>query len=228
MSHPTSEPNGQPQKVSLAAAEAQYQQSLKAASTVIGKISPWLFEVGSWIFGGLIAFTLLVMASLLTVGPVDLAVKLATVAFAVSLPLNVTGLVLLRLMRDLKPVHFEGVAQVFQEAGLTPGEQQIPSVASLEALRERGTRIALSATLGMLVLSSILTILAMTAALWHMSWWIGVAFLATVLISLVIIQVALATSQPPVSAEEKMRRRRYREELVRQAKERSRQEKEPR
>jgi hypothetical protein len=184
-----------------------------------------LFEVGSWIFGGLIAFTLLVLASLLTVGPVDLAVKLSTVAFAVSLPLTVTGLVLVRLVRDLKPVHFEGVAQVFQEAGLTPGEQQIPSVASLEALRERGTRIVLSTTLSMLGLSSILTIGGMTAALWHMSWWIGTAFLATVLLSLVIIQLALATSQPPVTAEEKTKRRRYRADLRRQAKERSRQEK---
>jgi hypothetical protein len=184
-----------------------------------------LFEVGSWIFGGLIAFTLLVLASLLTVGPVDLAVKLSTVAFAVSLPLTVTGLILLRLGRDLKPVHFEGVTQVFQEAGLTPGEQQIPSVASLEALRERGTRIVLSTTLGMLGLSSILMVVGMTAALWHMSWWIGVAFLATVLISLAIVQVALATSQPPVSAEERTKRRRYRQELTRQAKERSRQQK---
>jgi len=225
MSQPTSGPNGQPQEVSLAAAEVQYQQSLKAVGTVMENISPWLFEVGSWIFGGLIAFTLLVLASLLTVGPVDLAVKLSTVAFAMSLPLSVTGLVLLRLMRDLKPVHFDGVAQVFQEAGLTPGAQQIPSVASLEALRQRGTRIVLSTTLGMLGLSSLLTITAMTAALWHMSWWIGVAFLATILISLVIIQVALATSQPPVSKEERTRRRRYREELIRQAKERSRQEK---
>src|SRR5215469_1254924 len=205
MSHPTSEPNGepngQPQKVSLAAAEAQYQQSLKAASTVMENISPWLFEVGSWIFGGLIAFTLLVLASLLTVGPVDLAVKLSTVAFAVSLALNKTGLVLLRLVRDLKPVQFEGIAQVFQEAGLTPGEEQIPSVASLKTLRDRGTRIVLSTTVGMLGLSSTLTIVAMTAALWHMAWWIGAAFLAAVVISLVIIQIALVTSQPPMSAE---------------------------
>jgi hypothetical protein len=225
MSLPRSGPNDQPQEVSLAAAEVQYQQSLKAVGKVVERISPWLFEVGSWIFGGLIAFTLLVVASLLTVGPVDLSVKLSMVAFAVSLPLAVTGLVLLRLARDLQPVHFEGVAQVFQEAGLTPGAQQIPSVASLEALRKRGTPIVLSTTLGLLGLSSILTIVGMTAALWHMAWWIGVAFLATVLISLVMIQVALATSQPPVSAEEKTQRRRYREELIRQARERSRQEK---
>jgi hypothetical protein len=212
----------------LATAEVQYQQSLEAVGKVMRNISPWLLEVGSWIFGGLIAFTLLVLASLLTVGPVDLAVKLSTVAFAVSLPLNVTGLVLLRLVRDLKPVQFEGITQVFQEAGLTPGKQQIPSVASLEALRERGTRVVLSTTIGMLGLSGTLTLVGMTTALWHMSWWIGLAFLVTVVISLVVIQIALATSQPPVSAEERTKRRRYRQELVRQAKERSQQEKQRR
>jgi hypothetical protein len=161
-------PNDQPQDISLAAAEAQYQQSLKAVGIVMDNISPWLFEVGSWIFGGLIAFTLLVLASLLTVGPVDLSVKLSTVAFAVSLPLNVTGLVLLRLVRDLKPVQLEGITHVFQKAGLTPGQQQIPSIASLEAMRERGTRTVMRTTMGILGLSSVLTIVAITAALWHM------------------------------------------------------------
>jgi MFS family permease len=223
MSQSDPRPIGQPQDISLAAAEAQYQQSLKAVGIVMDDISPWLFEVGSWIFGGLIAFTLLVLASLLTVGPVDLSVKLSTVTFAVSLPLNATGLILLRLVRDLKPLQLEGITQAFQEAGLTPGQQQIPSVASLKEMRERGSRTVLSTTMGILGLSGVLTIVGITAALWHMSWWIGVAFLVTVLISLVIIQIALATSQPPVPAEEKTRRRRYRNELLRQAKERSRQ-----
>ena len=57
MSQFDSTPNGQSQDISLAAAEAQYQQSLKAVGIVMDDISPWLFEVGSWIFGGLIAFT---------------------------------------------------------------------------------------------------------------------------------------------------------------------------
>jgi hypothetical protein len=218
-------PNSQSQDISLAAAEAQYQQSMKAVGIVMDDISPWLFEVGSWIFGGLIAFTLLVVAALLTVGPVDSSVKVSTVAFAVSLPLNVTGLVLLRLVRDMQPVQLEGITHAFQEAGLTPGQEQFPSIAALAEMRERGTRMVLSSTMGILGLSAVLTIVGITAALWHMSWWIGVAFLVTVLISLVIIQLALAAAQPRVPAEEKARRRRYRDEIVRQAKERSRPQK---
>ena len=218
----------QHEEVSLAAAEALYTQSMKAVSKLMENIVPWLLDAGSWIFGGLIAFNLLVMASLITVGPVDLAIKISTAAFALALPLNVTGLVLLKLMQDLKPVGFEGITQAFQDVGLSPGENQIPSLTSLEALRKRGTRIVLSTTLGILALSGTLTLTGIMAALWHMAWWIAVAFLAMVLISLIISQVALVTSQPPVSAEEKAHRRRYRDELIRQAKERSRQAKEQR
>jgi uncharacterized membrane protein len=216
----------QHQEVSLAAAEAQYRQSMTAYSKLLEKGTPWLFDVGSWVFGGLIAFTLLIMASLITVGPADLYIKIATVALALALPLDVTGLVLLRLVQDIKPVRFEEeVTQTFQEAGLTPGEQQIPSLTSLQALRIRGTQVALRYALGILTLCIVLTLAGMMATLWHMAWWIGVAFAAMVLISLVTILVAMASIQPPVSAEERAQRRRDRDELIRQAKERARQDK---
>src|SRR5215472_2943551 len=96
----------------------------KAFGKLVESITPWLVEFGSWIFGGLIAFTLLVMASLITVGPVDPAITVATAAFALALPLDLTGLLLLRLLQDLKHVGFEEeAAQAFQEAGFTVGEQ---------------------------------------------------------------------------------------------------------
>jgi ABC-type multidrug transport system fused ATPase/permease subunit len=191
----------------------------KAFGNLFEKITPWLFEFGSWIFGGLIAFTLLVMAPLITIGPVDPAIMVATTAFALALPLNVTGLFLLKLLQDLKKVGFEeGLAQAFQEAGFTVGEQ-VATPTSLEAMRQRRTRVVLSSSLGILVLSALLTLTGMTATLWHLAWWIGVVFLAMVMLCLVIVNVAFVTSQPPDSPEEKERKRRYREEMTRQAKE---------
>ncbi|MDE3230263.1 MAG: hypothetical protein KGO05_10305 [Chloroflexota bacterium] len=226
MSHSQPVAATQQQEVSLAAAEAQYYQSMKAYSKLLEKGAPWLFDVGSWVFGGLIAFTILIMASLITVGPVDLAIKTATVALALALPLNVTGLVLLRLVQDIKPVRFEEeVSQTFQEVGLTPGEMQIPSLTTLQAMRVRGTRIALGFALGILTVSLLLTLVGLAATLWHMAWWIAVAFAAMVAISALLTLVAMAVSQPPVSAEEKRRRKQYRDELIRQAKERTREEK---
>jgi len=207
------------QESSLAAAEDQVKKNLKAFGEFIERITPWLFDVGSWIFGGLIAFTLLVIASLLTVGPVDHAINISTAAFALALPLDVTGLFLLKLVQDLKQVGFEEeLAQAFHEVGFTVGEQVL-SPNALESMRKRRTRIVLGYCLGILVLGALLTLTGVIAALWNMAWWIGVAFFAMVMISLGIVMVVIATAQPPDSAEEKERRGRYRDEIIRRAKE---------
>ncbi len=226
------------QEVSLAAAEEQRKQSRKPiwqatqgeAWKVIDKlferITPWLLEVGSWIFGGLIAFNLLVLASLFTIGPVDPAVMVSTSAFALALPLNVSGLILLRLVQDLKHVGFEEeVAQAFQEVGFTVGEQ-VAAPKALELLQKRRTVVFLSFSLGILALSFLLTLTGMIAVLWHMAWWIGAGFFAMVMISLVIVSVAIVTSQPPESEEEKEQKRRYRDEITRQEKAQSKKNKE--
>ena len=219
------------QEISRAAPEEQDKQSSKriwqatpgevwkAFGKFFDRITPWLFEVGSWVFGGLIAFILLIMASLFTVGPVDPAIMVATAAFALALPLNVTGLVLLRLTQDLKHVGFEEeLTQAFQEVGFTVSEL-ISSAKDLESQRKRRTVNVLGSSLGILALSLLLTLTGMMAALWHMAWWIGVCFFAMVMISLAIVTVALVTSQPPGSQEEKEQKRRYREEMTRRAKE---------
>jgi len=206
------------QEISRAAPQEQNKQNMKAFGKFVERITPWLFEVGSWSFGGLIAFTLLVVASLLTVGPVDPAIMVAMTAFALALPLDVAGLILLRLVQDLKRVGFEEeVVQVFQDVGFTVGEQ-MASPTALESLRKRRTGIVLGDSLGILALSGLLTLTGMTAALWHMAWWIGVVFLAMVLISLAMVIVAIITIQPRGSQEEKEYKRRYREEMTRQAK----------
>jgi ABC-type multidrug transport system fused ATPase/permease subunit len=210
------------QEISLAASEKQNKQIMKAFGQLIERIAPWLLEFGSWIFGGLIAFTLFVMASLFTIGPVDPAIMVSTAAFAFALPLNVTGLFLLRLVKDLKQVGFEEeFAQAFQDVDFTVG-QQVASPKTLVSLKKRRTSSFLAYSFGILAVSALLTLTGMIAVLWYMAWWIGVIFFVMVIISLVIVIVALVTAQPPESPEEKERNRRYREELTRQAKERRR------
>ena len=216
---PQPDPN---QEISLVASEEQNKQIMKAFGKLVERITPWLLEFGSWIFGGLIAFTLLVMASLFTIGPVDPAITVSTAAFALALPLNVTGLFLLRLVKDLKQVGFEEeFAQAFQDVDFTVREQ-VASPKALESLRKRRTGFFLGYSLGILAVSILLTLTGMIAVLWHMAWWIGVIFFVMVLISQVIVILALVTSQLPESPEEKEQKRRYREELTRQAKEQKR------
>jgi hypothetical protein len=202
------------QEISRAAPDESYKQTMKAFGKLVERITPWLFEFGSWIFGGLIAFNLIVIAALIPVGPVDPAIMVSTTAFALALPLDVAGFFLLRLVPDMKRVGIEEeAAQAFQDVGFTVGEQVV-SPKALEALQKRRTRIVLRYSYGILALSAILTLTGMTAVLWHMAWWIGVAFIVMVMISLVIVIVAIVTSQPPNSAEEQEQQRRSREEMT--------------
>ena|SRR5437879_142802 len=77
---------------------------------LLERLTPWLLDLGNWIFGALIAFNLLVLGALLTIGPVDTAVLIATAAFALALPPDVAGFLLLRLAADMKSVDLEQVA----------------------------------------------------------------------------------------------------------------------
>jgi len=160
------------------------------------RVTPWLFDLGLWIFGSLIAFNLLVLASLFTIGPVDRAVTVATAALALALPLNVAGLVLLRLVQELKEVKLEDeLTQAFLEAGFT-GEGRVPSPPALEAMRRRRTKMVLRISPGVLALSLLLMLTGMFATLWHMAWWIAAGFLVMIVVSVLIVILAMAGAQP--------------------------------
>jgi hypothetical protein len=202
--------------------DEQLKQIMKASENYVEKATPWLLDVGTWIFGGLIAFNLLIMAALITIGPVDLAVRISTAAFALVLPLDLAGLLLLKLVQDLEHVGFEfeferEVRQAVQDVAPAIGEPDAPPM-TLEALRKRRTQAALYFSLGILMLSSFMTLAGMAAVLWHMAWWIAVGFVTMALLSLVVVLIAMATSRPPESAEAREQRRRYRQEMARRAK----------
>ena len=165
---------------------------------LVDRLAPWLFEVGSWTFGGLIATTMLILAALFTIGPVDVAVAVSTAAFAVALPLDVTGLVLVRIVRNL--TRFEdSLFQVFQESGVAM-QEQLPSANALARLRQRRPRVALGFDLGFLVLSLLVTAVGLSAIFWHMAWWIAVAFVLMVLAGVGVGVIAIVSPQLPTSA----------------------------
>src|SRR5438552_3320701 len=87
-----------------------------AVGVVAFPIAIWEFSLGVYLV--VKAFMLLVLSALLTVGPVDKAVLIATANFALALPPDVAGFLLLRLAADMKSVDLEQVAtQAFVEAG---------------------------------------------------------------------------------------------------------------
>jgi hypothetical protein len=141
-----------------------------------------LLDLGNWIFGALIAFDLLILSALLTVGPLDTAVLIASAAIALALPPDIAGFLLLRLAADMKSVDLEQVAtETFVEVGFEL-KDRAPGQGPDEA-EQRRARVVLRYSYALLALSFVLTFIGVTAALWHMAWWIGAAFVAMAAVS---------------------------------------------
>jgi hypothetical protein len=158
----------------------------------VDAVTPWLLDLGNWIFGGLIAFSLVMLGALLTVGPVDDPVKISTAAFAVALPLDIAGFVLLRLAADVSKVGLGGLGtKAFQEVGFS-----VEDAAAPEATEQKLRNVALIYSYVLLAVTALLTLVGVAAALWHMAWWIGVSFVVMVFVSQVVILAALSALDP--------------------------------
>ena len=209
----------QDQKLPPLDLKEQSKRSMKGLSNLVQRSTPWLFTLGSWIFGGLIAVDLVIVASLITVGPVDIAILISITAFAVALPLNVSGIFLLRLIKDLKDVGIEDVMlQAFKDASFPNIEAYFPPSQTRESLYGRSADIALCYSLGILALSIALTLAGLVAALWYMAWWISLIFVAMAVVCLLLVFVTLAHSVPPESDAEKALKKRYMEQRNQQRK----------
>jgi ABC-type multidrug transport system fused ATPase/permease subunit len=203
--------------MSLAAAQELNRQSMRALEAVTESITPWLVEFGTWIFAGLIGFAVILIAPLVTVGPIESTIVVSTVALALTLPLNLAGLLLLRLVQDTQRYE-DKLAEGIHNASLILGaDLALPP--PMGPTQKRRTEIILLISLGILVVSGLLTLIGLTAALWHVAWWIGVLFLLMTIISLGIVIVALSAVRPPQTQEERARKQQYAEEMMRQAQE---------
>jgi hypothetical protein len=173
---------------------------------------PWLTDVGSWVFGGLTAVNLVVISALITVGPVDAAIRTSTAALAAALPLNVAGILLLRLIKDVNDVGLDDLSlRAFREAGFPNVDAYFPSPPERKSRHARRARVALLYSLGIAVLSLALTVAGMAAAVWHMGRWIACVLLSAVILSAALVVVVIAQALPPESDAEKSLKLRYRE-----------------
>ena len=181
------------QQAGRARGDREWTATLKGFGAVLERITPWLLELGSWIFGALIALNLLLLAALLTVGPSDRAVIVATAALALALPPDVAGLLLLRLVADIYKVRLEEVAsQAFVEAGFRA--EDVRPDQDVDSAMKRRTRTVLIYCYAILTVSVGFTTAGVTAAFWHMAWWIGVVFLVMVVLSLGVVLASFASS----------------------------------
>jgi hypothetical protein len=163
-----------------------------------------LVDVGSWIFGGLIAVNLIVVSALITVGPVDAAIRTSTAALAAALPLNVAGIVLLRLIKDVNDVGLDDLTlRAFQEAGFPNIDAHFPVPRERPAQHARRSRVVLLYATGIVALSLTLTLTGIAAAVWHMGWWIAFVLLAMVALCIALVGIVIAHTLPPESDAEK-------------------------
>ena len=186
------------------AVDDQAAPTLRALRNLAEATLPWLTDVGSWVFGGLTAVNLVVISALITVGPVDAAIRTSTAALAAALPLNVAGILLLRLIKDVNDVGLDDLSlRAFREAGFPNIDAYFPSPPERESRHARRARVALLYSLGIAVLSVALTVTGMAAAVWHMGRWIAFVLLSAVMLSAALVAVVIAQALPPESEAEK-------------------------
>ena len=192
--------------------DEQSRQSMRRLGGLIDTATPWLLDIGSWVFGGLLAFCLLMVTSLVNTGPAGDAVLVSTVALACALPLNVAGILLLRLVKDMKDAAVEELTlKAFRDADFPDVDAYFPPAEQRRSLRRRRASAALGFSAVVLALSIALTFTGLVAALWYMAWWIGVALLVMVAVSIAAVLVAFVRSLPPETEAERELKRRYAE-----------------
>jgi hypothetical protein len=187
------------------AIDDQSSRALRGLRNLAERIMPWLVDVGSWIFGGLMAVNLFLLAALVTVGPVDAAIQASTAFLAAALPLNVTGIVLLRLIKDVKGIGLdEATLQAFQDAEFPDIDAYFASPVERAAHHARRSRLALLYSLAIALFSAGLTVTGVAAAVWHIGRWIAVVFLAAVFVSAALAGLVVARTLPPKSDRERL------------------------
>src|SRR5262245_22555400 len=138
----------------MQAVDDRSARTFKGLRTLADQTTPWLIDVGSWMFGGLMAVNLVVISALLTVGPVDTAIRTSTAVLAVALPLNVAGIILLRLIKDVKDIGLDDLTlRAFQDAGFPDIDAYFPAPAERASQGARRSRVALAYSLVLAILS---------------------------------------------------------------------------
>jgi hypothetical protein len=178
-------------------AEEVSRADKKALRLLASRTMPLLFEVGNWVFGGLIAVNLVLISALITVGPVDTAILVSITAFGIALPLDVAGISLLRLVKSMDDAGIEDLTlQAYTEAGYPGIEAYRPTGPEREEQQKKRAILAVWYASAIAGLSIVLTATGLVAALWFVAWWIGVVVLCVGLLSPVLVVLLFVHAQP--------------------------------
>jgi hypothetical protein len=146
----------------------------------------WLYDLGGWIFGGLIVAALMLLQDLISLGFADRAALVAGLAIAIALPFNLAGLGIIR--------YFMALNQAVEEAQKVLAENPDLDRETLERLtldsnafpparhKVMDSSVSLS-----LYLSVFFTLIGLSSALWRISWVVTVLFLIACIAGVLLI-----------------------------------------
>lgn len=149
----------------------------------------WLYELGGWIFGALIAASLMVLQDLIPLGATDRVTVIAALACALAIPFHIAGLVIVRYVRDLLQAASELVAQNSGAGSERPGAITF-SAQIFSPSKRRAMDMAVSTCL---FLGSLFTLVALAAAFLRISWLVALLFLLAGIAGLLLIGRAVRT-----------------------------------
>jgi len=188
--------------------DEQSARTFEGLRNLVAKVTPWLIEVGSWIFGGLTAINLVVISALITVGPVATAIKISTAALAAALPLNVRNSPAQAHQGPERGQHRWADATGVSGCRLpTHRRAYFPAPRERAIQHARRSRVALLYSMGIAALSIALTVAGIAAALWHLGQWIALVLVSSVVLSAALVTIAIAQGLPPQSDAEKRLKR---------------------
>jgi hypothetical protein len=145
-----------------------------------------LYDLGGWIFGGLIVVALMLLQDLISLGFADRATLIAGLAIAIALPFNLVGLGVIR--------YFNALNQAVEEAKKVLTETPGLDVETLERLTldssafPSGKHKIMDSTVSLsLYLSVFFTMIGLSSALWRISWAVTLIFLIAAISGVLLI-----------------------------------------
>jgi hypothetical protein len=150
----------------------------------------WLYELGGWIFGALIAAALMVLQDLIPLGSSDRITVFAALACALAIPLHIAGLVIVRYVRDLQ----QAAREIAMAQNLTEGRGLLSDTTlSLQIFSPAKRRAMDMAVSTALFLGALFTLIGVATALWRISWVVTLLFFIASMLGLLLIVRAVRT-----------------------------------
>lgn len=146
----------------------------------------WLYDLGGWIFGGLIIAALMLLQDLISLGAVDGAVVVAGLAIAIALPFNLAGLGIIRYFKDLGQATEEARSALAQNSNIDAETLTRLNIDS-RALSPRKRKVMDTAVSLALYLSVFFTVIGLSSALWRISWVATFFFLIASVLGLLLV-----------------------------------------